>query len=119
MLIGAARIDRVSDTARVDPLDDGIVDVEDEAVDVDDQSPAEEAGTATEFIVDAVLRLEWRTDDTVTLLKLLNGRCGESAACTGVNRKIRNDLLQQRDPWSDLVGKTDLAGRGGGGVVGG
>ena len=35
MLVRAARIDRIADATRIDPLDDRVVDVEDEPVDID------------------------------------------------------------------------------------
>ncbi len=104
MLIRTTRINRITHVVRVDPLDDRVVDVEDESVDIDKQSAPKEAAPATQLVVDASLGLQREG----LPLHYFSGACGTVGVenprlGAGIDGYIREDLLQNGNPRRQLI----------------
>src|SRR6202000_639709 len=76
MLAGASRIDGIAYAKGIDPLDDGIADMKDEGIDIEEEPVRQETAPRAEFVVDAVFGLQRRANDAVALLQFGNRRGG-------------------------------------------
>src|ERR1700733_6826186 len=70
LLVRATRIDRIANTERIDPLNNGVPYMEIKGIHVEEQPFAQKAAAYAKLIVDAVFRLQRRSDHPLAIYKL-------------------------------------------------